>query len=119
MSHRMTEYELFNTYTSNIRRLRTSKNMTQAELAEKANLSDKYVSYIETGRQWGSIETLLKLANALGVEPADLLRANNNNNNNNNSTPPPTAANDPNQLLSNLKADFTAFIDMVEPLVKK
>ena len=112
----MTEYELFNAYTSNIRRLRTSKNMTQAELAEKANLSDKYISYIETGRQWGSIETLLKLANALGVEPADLLRANNNNNN---STPPSTAANDPNQLLSNLKADFTAFIDMVEPLVKK
>ena len=112
----MTEYELFNTYTSNIRRLRTSKNMTQAELAEKANLSDKYVSYIETGRQWGSIETLLKLANALGVEPADLLRANNNSKT---PTPPPTAADDPNQLLSNLKADFTAFIDMVEPLVKK
>ena len=114
----MTEYELFNAYTSNIRRLRTERNMTQAKLAEEANLSDKYISYIETGRQWGSIETLLKLANALGVEPADLLRANNNNNNNN-STPPPTAADDPNQLLSNLKADFTAFIDMVEPLVKK
>ena len=113
----MTEYELFNAYTSNIRRLRTERNMTQAKLAEEANLSDKYISYIETGRQWGSIETLLKLANALGVEPADLLRANNNNNN---STPPPTAAaNDPNRLLSNLKADFAAFIDMVEPLVKK
>ncbi len=112
----MTEYELFNAYTSNIRRLRTQKNMTQAELAEKAELSDKYISYIETGRQWGSIETLLKLANALGVEPADLLRANNTNI----TTPPPNAvANDPNQLLSNLKADFTAFIDMVEPLVKK
>ncbi|MBQ3921846.1 MAG: helix-turn-helix transcriptional regulator, partial [Spirochaetales bacterium] len=116
----MTEYELRIIYTSNIRRIRNEQDLTQFELAEKAGLADKYIGYIETGRQWGSIETLLKLANALGVEPADLLRANNNNNNNNNSTPPPTAAaNDPNQLLSNLKADFTAFIDMVEPLVKK
>ena len=113
----MTEYELRIIYTSNIRRIRNEQNMTQFELAEKAGLADKYIGYIETGRQWGSIETLLKLANALGVEPADLLRANNNNNN---STPPPTAAaNDPNRLLSNLKADFAAFIDMVEPLVKK
>lgn len=111
----MTEYELRIIYTSNIRRIRNEQNMTQFELAEKAGLADKYIGYIETGRQWGSIETLLKLANALGVEPADLLRANNDTG----SPPPNAAAADPNRLLSNLKADFAAFIDMVEPLVKK
>ncbi len=113
----MTEYELRIIYTSNIRRIRNERNMTQFELAEKAGLADKYIGYIETGRQWGSIETLLKLANALDVEPAELLKTDNKNDN---TTPPPDEeSSDPNRLLDNLKADFTAFIDMIEPLIKK
>lgn len=60
-------------YTENIRRLRIAKGMSQSELSEKAGLSEKYLSSIETGRKTGSFDTLENLANALSVEPYELL----------------------------------------------
>ena len=106
----MTEYELCNIYTSNIRWLRTQQGMSQFELAEKADLSDKYISYIETGRQWGSIETLLKLANALGVEPFQLLQPNGTvvRSKDNALT---------HEMLNNLRADFSSVVDILEKLI--
>ena len=50
--------------------------MTQDALSEKIGLNEKYISAIETGAKWGSFDTLISLANALNVEPYELLLPN-------------------------------------------
>lgn len=45
----------------------------QSFVEEKANLSDKYLSNIETGRSIPSLETLVRLCEALDVTPDYLL----------------------------------------------
>lgn len=69
----MIESELKDIYIANIKKLREIKNLTQSELAEKIGITEKYFSALETGKKWGSFETLVALANALGVEPYELL----------------------------------------------
>ena len=44
-----------------------------AKIAEKADISPSFLSDIENGKKWGSFETLVALANALEVEPYELL----------------------------------------------
>ncbi len=50
-----------------IRRLREGKGLTQAQLAQRLNVSDKAVSRWETGRGYPDIALLAPLAAALGV----------------------------------------------------
>ena len=69
----MTIKELNNCYTTNIKRLRIEQNLTQNDLAEKIHISEKYLNAIETGKKWGSFDTLLALSEALSVEPYELL----------------------------------------------
>lgn len=69
----MTEEILKDIYASNIKRLREDNNLTQAQLAEKVGLAEKYLSAVERGANWGSFATLIALANALGIEPFELL----------------------------------------------
>lgn len=69
----MTEHELKEIYGKNIKRLRERQKLTQAQLAETIGLAEKYLSTLETCDKWGSFDTLLALANALGVEPYELL----------------------------------------------
>ena len=69
----MNEKELNEIYTKNIKKLREKNNITQSILAEKIGITDKYLSAIETGSKWGSFETLVSIANALQVEPYELL----------------------------------------------
>ncbi|MFZ5815363.1 MAG: helix-turn-helix domain-containing protein [Bacillota bacterium] len=56
---------------SSIRALRTAKGWTTTELAEKANMSQSYISEIENGKKPGR-SALEKLAQALGVPVATL-----------------------------------------------
>jgi len=56
-----------------ISQLRLEAGMTQAKLAEKSNLSIDSISRIERGDRAPSLESLEKIAEALGVDPADLL----------------------------------------------
>lgn len=56
-----------------IRKLRTAKGMSQADLAKRARLTRVYVTRLEAGRQDPSLSTINALAKALGVEPAKLL----------------------------------------------
>jgi len=58
----------------NLRRKRHDRHMTQEELAERAGLSARYVGAIERGDVSASVTVLGQLAEALGVEPGDLLR---------------------------------------------
>lgn len=55
-----------------IKRLRESRKMTQNQLAEKLNISDKAVSKWETGRGYPDIALIEPLAEALGVSVIEL-----------------------------------------------
>ncbi|CAM5417429.1 Anaerobic benzoate catabolism transcriptional regulator OS=Afipia felis OX=1035 GN=NCTC12722_00415 PE=4 SV=1 [Afipia felis] len=60
---------------TNMRRLRYDKKLTQEELAARAGLSMRYVGSIERGAVSASVSVLGKVAEALGVDPCDLIRA--------------------------------------------
>ena len=58
----------------NIKRFRSRRNWSQANLAEHSGLSIVYLSYIERGNKWPYLDTLVKLAAALGVEVYELIK---------------------------------------------
>jgi transcriptional regulator with XRE-family HTH domain len=64
---------------SRIKALRAKANMTQAELAEKLNLTDKAVSKWESGEGAPNIEALADLASLLGTTTDYLLTGKNAN----------------------------------------
>jgi transcriptional regulator with XRE-family HTH domain len=57
-----------------VRRLRKGKGWSQEEFAAKCNLHRTYVGAIERAEENLTLRTLDKLAKALNVHPADLLR---------------------------------------------
>jgi len=59
---------------ANVHELRTKEGWTQAELAEAASLEPRSVSRIELAEIAPTIQTLVRLADALGVPVAKLLR---------------------------------------------
>ena len=50
-----------------IQQLRKLKKMSQADLAEYTGMSVSYISHIETGRKKPSLESLVRIASALGI----------------------------------------------------
>lgn len=52
-----------------IKRLRARLGLTQDALAERVQISPKYLSNIERGRENPTLDTLLRLAKSLKVEP--------------------------------------------------
>jgi transcriptional regulator with XRE-family HTH domain len=58
----------------NLRKTRQKMELTQEALAERAGLSPRYIGAIERVSVSASINVLGQLADALGVEPGDLLR---------------------------------------------
>lgn len=62
---------------SMIKALREKKKMTQAQLAEKLNVTDKAISKWETGRGLPDIALLEGLASALGLSVIELLSGEN------------------------------------------
>ena len=57
----------------NIRTHRRVMKWSQEKLAEKADLHHNDVGEIERGEKDATIDTLVKLAKALGVRPSELL----------------------------------------------
>ena len=57
----------------NIRDVRRSRGMTQAELAEASGLSRSYLADAEQGRYSPSVKTLQVIASALGVPTSALI----------------------------------------------
>jgi len=55
------------------REVRTSKGITQADVAAETGLSRQSVANIEVGRQRFMLHTLFDVARALGVGPDELL----------------------------------------------
>lgn len=60
----------------NIKEARQKMQLSQAALAEKADLSSGYISFIETGARGLSIEAFVNLANALGASADELFAEN-------------------------------------------
>jgi transcriptional regulator with XRE-family HTH domain len=58
----------------NMRRLRHDQNVTQEELAARSGLSMRYVGSIERARVSASVSVLGRIANALNVDPCELIR---------------------------------------------
>ena len=57
----------------NIRKYRNRKGMRQEDLAEKTELSAVYIGMLERGEKLPSLETFIKIANALEVSSDMLL----------------------------------------------
>jgi transcriptional regulator with XRE-family HTH domain len=70
----MTEQELRGILSRNIKKYRTNRNLSQADLAEKLDISVNFLSNIENGNKWVSPLTLVKFATALDIEPYELFK---------------------------------------------
>lgn len=51
----------------NIKRIREEKGMSQGDISRSLNMDRGYISGVENGHRNPTIETLQKIANALGV----------------------------------------------------
>ena len=58
---------------ANIRRARVRRKLTQDDLAQTVHTTRQTISNYETGRSRPDVETLQRLADALGVELTELL----------------------------------------------
>ena len=56
-----------------LRRIRERQALSQAELAERSGVSPATIVSLESGRAGAQYGTIRKIAQALGVEPADLM----------------------------------------------
>ena len=54
---------------SKMREIRKLKSVSELELANRANMSQSFLASVESGKKEPSVLTLLRIANALGVNP--------------------------------------------------
>lgn len=67
--------EILAVLAQNIKYHRSRLALTQEELAKMADINRSYLAGIERGQRNTSIKTVEKIAIALGVTPADLLKS--------------------------------------------
>lgn len=60
--------------STNIKKYRTAQNMSQEDLAFKCELHRTYISDVERNVRNISIDNIEKIALALNISPADLLK---------------------------------------------
>ncbi|GEC78980.1 helix-turn-helix domain-containing protein [Flavobacterium aquatile] len=56
-----------------IRQLRESKEISQQGLADICNMPKTSIGRVERGEVFATIKTIIKIANALEIEPKDIL----------------------------------------------
>lgn len=66
--------EKYRTIGSNIRMVRKSAGISQTELANRVGSNKSAISRYENGMQKPSLDTLMRMADALDVDLADLLK---------------------------------------------
>jgi len=66
--------DLREVFATNLRRLRHEKGLSQDDLAYEAEVSRSYLSQLEKGAHYASLKIVGRLAEALAVEPAELLK---------------------------------------------
>lgn len=102
--------ELKAVYMANLKTLRTQKKLSQAEISEKVHITEKFYSDLETGRKWGSFETIVDLANAFGVEPYELFLPSGSVISHNERRTK--------DLMKRLRANFSELVDTMEDFLK-
>lgn len=70
----MTETEIRENLARNIKTFRTIQNISQAELAERAEISIPFLSQIECANKFPSPAILARLSDALSVTASDLFK---------------------------------------------
>jgi transcriptional regulator with XRE-family HTH domain len=60
--------------SQNIKQFRVHRELSQADLAENADISIPFLSEIERGNKWPHPDTLAKIADALNVTVYDLFK---------------------------------------------
>ena len=66
--------DLREVFATNLRRWRNQRGLSQDDLAYEAGVSRSYLSQLEKGAYYASLKIVGRLAEALNVEPAELLR---------------------------------------------
>lgn len=61
-------------FGAHLRELRIARNLSQAQLAEGARSSKPFISNMERGLTTPSLGMLLRLAEALGCRPSELMK---------------------------------------------
>ena len=64
-----------------IRELRKKRKISQEEFSERVNINQNTLSYIETGKNFCTAETIEKITLALEIEPSELFNFSHINNN--------------------------------------
>jgi transcriptional regulator with XRE-family HTH domain len=57
-----------------IKELRDQKGISQEELAHRAGLSRTGMGFLETGKRWPRLDTLMKVADGLNIAVDELLK---------------------------------------------
>jgi len=70
----MTEQDLRAILSQNIKNFRSYRKLSQADFAEKVDISIPFLSDVENGKKWVSPTTLAKMADALDIEAYELLK---------------------------------------------
>jgi len=102
----MQEHELKEKVGKNIKFFRFRKQLSQADLAEKAQISITSLSDIERGINFPQAKTLCSLAHALDVEVWSLFRGEN-------------TSDEQNTLLEHFSEDFSKHINIAMETVRK
>lgn len=72
MNNRFTEVD-----GARLRRIRRERALSQRDLTRMTGIAFDTISRLETGKQRAQPRTIRKLAEALGVEPKDLMKGDN------------------------------------------
>jgi len=75
MPKKPAECELVSVFAQNVRKRRMELNLSQEELAELAGVHRTYVGMLERGEKNVTIYNIERIAKALKLEPAMLLKA--------------------------------------------
>ena len=71
----MTREELIEVFAGNIKRQRKLLHLTQVDVAQRAGITQAYLSALESGTAQPALGTLAPLAGALETTPSSLLDA--------------------------------------------
>ena len=71
----MLTQEIKDILANNLKYFRTQRQFSQAQLAEKANISVTFLSNIERGKMFPKVETLSRLTESLNVEVYELFQS--------------------------------------------
>ena len=61
-------------FASNMKRVREAKKMSQGDIFRATGIERAYISNLEAGKQNPTLETIEKVAKALGVEVSELTK---------------------------------------------